>query len=146
MKFSTKGRYALRLMIELAGHDPQENVPLKNIAEKQEISLKYLEQIITLLSRAGLVRADRGSQGGYHLTRRPEQYTAGDILRVVEGNLAPIPCLQDEENLCPMSGNCLTLPFWEGLDGVIRTYVDSVTLADLYRQAESFGPAASKAM
>ena len=91
MKFSTKGRYALRLMVELAGHDPNENVPLKEIGASQQISVKYLEQIITGLSRAGLVKAGRGSQGGYRLTRKPCECTAGEILRAMEGSLAPVP-------------------------------------------------------
>ena len=134
MKFSTKGRYALRLMVELAAHDPNENVPLKEIGQNQQISVKYLEQIITNLSRAGLVKSGRGSQGGYRLTRKPCDYTAGEILRAMEGSLAPIPCLEGEENLCPNSGSCFTLPFWSGLGKVIDQYVDSVTLEDLYRQ------------
>lgn len=139
MKFSTKGRYALRLMVELAGHDITENVPLKEISEKQNISVKYLEQIITNLSRAGLVKADRGSQGGYHLTHQPSYYTAGDILRAVEGNLAPIPCLEGEENPCPNCSSCLTLPFWSGLGKAIDDYVDSITLEDLRLQHLSGG-------
>ena len=134
MKFSTKGRYALRLMVELASRDPNENVPLKEIGASQQISVKYLEQIITSLSRAGLVKAGRGSQGGYRLTRRPCEYTAGEILRAMEGSLAPIPCLEGEENLCPNSGSCFTLPFWSGLGKVIDQYVDSVTLEDLYQR------------
>ena len=134
MKFSTKGRYALRLMVELAGHDPAENVPLKEISERQQISIKYLEQIITGLSRAGLVKAGRGSQGGYRLTKAPSRYTAGEILRAMEGDLAPIPCLEGEENLCPHCDSCRTLPFWAGLGKAIDDYVDSVTLEDLYQQ------------
>ena len=100
----------------------------------QQISVKYLEQIITGLSRAGLVKAGRGSQGGYRLTRKPCEYTAGEILRAMEGSLAPIPCLDGEENLCPNSGSCFTLPFWSGLGKVIDQYVDSITLEDLYQQ------------
>lgn len=137
MKFSTKGRYALRLMVELAGHNPNENVPLKEIAAKQQISVKYLEQIITGLSHAGLVKAGRGSQGGYRLTRSPNDYTAGEILRAIEGSLAPIPCLEGEENPCPNSGTCYTLPFWSGMGKVIDEYADGITLQDLYLQTLS---------
>ena len=134
MKISTKGRYALRMMLDLAVHDTGEYISLKDISERQDITVKYLEQIITGLSRAGLVKAGRGSQGGYRLTRKPCEYTAGEILRAMEGSLAPIPCLDGEENLCPNSGSCFTLPFWSGLGKVIDQYVDSITLEDLYQQ------------
>ena len=134
MKVSTRGRYALRLMIELASHQPDDYVTLKEIALRQEISQKYLEQIISPLTRAGLVRAGRGSHGGYRLTRRPEEYTAGDVLRAVEGSLAPISCLEEEPNTCPRAAQCRSLPFWQGLEQVINNYVDSVTLEDLRQQ------------
>lgn len=134
MKFSTKDRYALRLMVELAGRAPDEFIPLKEISERQGISVKYLEQIITPLSRAGLVVSGRGSQGGYRLARTPAQYTAGEILRAVEGELATIPCLEAGAEECPRRSGCLTLPFWNGLNEVINRYVDGVTLEDL-RQA-----------
>ena len=115
MKFSTKSRYALRLMAELARYAPGTTVSLKEISERQNLSLKYLEQIVTPLARVGLVKSERGSQGGYRLTKAPADYTAGEILRAIEGSVAPIPCLGSETNECPMSEQCFTLPFWAGL-------------------------------
>ena len=117
MKFSTKSRYALRLMAELARYAPGTTVSL--------------EQIVTPLARVGLVKSERGSQGGYRLTKAPADYTAGEILRAIEGSVAPIPCLGSETNECPMSEQCFTLPFWAGLDEVINQYIDSVTLEQL---------------
>lgn len=131
MKFSTKSRYALRLMAELARYAPGTTVSLKEISERQNLSLKYLEQIVTPLARVGLVKSERGSQGGYRLTKAPADYTAGEILRAIEGSVAPIPCLGSETNECPMSEQCFTLPFWAGLDEVINQYIDSVTLEQL---------------
>ena len=131
MKFSTKSRYALRLMAELARYAPGSTVSLKEISERQQLSLKYLEQIVTPLARVGLVKSERGSQGGYRLTKAPADYTAGEILRAIEGSVAPIPCLGSETNECPMSDQCFTLPFWAGLDDVINQYIDSVTLEQL---------------
>ena len=100
-------------------------------SERQNLSLKYLEQIVTPLARVGLVKSERGSQGGYRLTKAPADYTAGEILRAIEGSVAPIPCLGSETNECPMSEQCFTLPFWAGLDEVINQYIDSVTLEQL---------------
>ncbi len=131
MRFSSKSRYALRLMEELALRDNGEYVSLKEVSESQQISLKYLEQIVTPLARARLVKSGRGSQGGYHLTRKPEEYTAGEIIRAIEGSLVPVPCLEDSPNLCPRCEGCRTLRFWEGLENVMDRYMDSVTLADL---------------
>ena len=102
MKFSTKSRYALRLMAELARYAPGTTVSLKEISERQNLSLKYLEQIVTPLARVGLVKSERGSQGGYRLTKAPADYTAGEILRAIEGSVAPIPCLGSETNECPI--------------------------------------------
>ncbi len=102
MKFSTKSRYALRLMAELARYAPGTTVSLKEISERQQLSLKYLEQIVTPLARVGLVKSERGSQGGYRLTKAPADYTAGEILRAIEGSVAPIPCLGSVTNECPM--------------------------------------------
>ena len=133
MKFSTRDRYALRLMVELANR-PNDLIPLKDISDKQRISLKYLEQIVTPLARVGLVKSERGSQGGYRLTKAPADYTAGEILRAIEGSVAPIPCLGSETNECPMWEQCFTLPFWTGLDEVINQYIDSVTLEQLSSQ------------
>ena len=131
MKFSTKDRYALLLMVELASATPGEYLPLKAVSDNQGISVKYLEQIVAPLSKAGLVESGRGSQGGYRLTKAPADYTAGEILRAIEGSVAPIPCLGSETNECPMSEQCFTLPFWAGLDEVINQYIDSVTLEQL---------------
>ena len=137
MKFSTKDRYALRLMLELASHKPEEFVPLKTVSERQGISLKYLEQIITPLSRAGLVVSGRGSQGGYRLARPAAQYTAGEILRAIEGELTSIPCLAADAEECPRRGLCRTQGFWAGLNRVINQYVDGVTLEDLCRAPDA---------
>jgi len=136
MKISTKGRYALRLMLDLALNGEENFVPIRSISQRQEISEKYLEQIITQLSRAGLVKSARGAQGGYKLVKAPRDYTAGEILRAVEGSLAPVACLDDPDNLCPRACECEVLPFWKGLDKVISDYVDSYTLADLLDQVD----------
>lgn len=129
MKFSTRDRYALRLMSELANR-PDSLVPLKDISDAQDISLKYLEQIVTPLTKAGLVVSVRGAQGGYRLARPDTEITAGEILRAVEGELTAIPCLGSDID-CPRRGQCQTLHFWTGLNDVINEYVDSVTLAKL---------------
>ena len=113
MKISTKGRYALRLMLDIAAHDSGEPVRIKEIASRQEISAKYLEQIVAILSKAGYVKSIRGPQGGYRLTRKPEEYSLGDILRLTEGSLAPVECLEGETNQCPRAGDCITLLFWK---------------------------------
>ena len=131
MKFSTKSRYALRLMAELARYAPGTTVPLKEISERQNLSLKYLEQIVTPLARVGLVKSERGSQGGYRLSRPAAQITAGDILRAVEGEIVPVPCLATSAESCPHRAQCETLGFWEGLNQVINQYIDSATLEKL---------------
>lgn len=131
MKVSTKGRYALRLMIDLAEHDRGEFIPLKEISARQGVSVKYLEQIVGQLSRAGLLHSVRGAQGGYRLVKRPEEYTAGEILRVTEGGLAPIACLDETAAACPRTQECSTLDFWLGFADTINQYVDGTTLADL---------------
>ena len=131
MKFSTKGRYALRIMADLAIHDNGEYIRLKDIAERQSITLKYMEQIMPLLTRAGYVRSYRGNNGGYMLARKPREYTVGEILRTTEGSLAPIPCIEEHPNQCPRKEYCTTLSFWEGLGKLIDEYVDGFTLADL---------------
>lgn len=131
MKISAKGRYALRLMIDLAEHDSGDWISLKDISKRQDISVKYLEQIVTLLSRAGFLKSARGPQGGYMLARNPEEYTSGEILRVVEGELVPVACMEDSPNQCPRYDECCTIGFWEGLYQVINEYVDAVTLEDL---------------
>jgi Rrf2 family protein len=130
MKVSTRGRYALRLMLDLAQDDNQ-YVTIKSIAERQEISGKYLEQIISILSRAGFVKSIRGSQGGYKLARPAAEYTVGMILRLIEGSLVPVACMEDEPNQCPRSDKCATLDIWKQLDEAISGVIDHVTLADL---------------
>lgn len=131
MLVSTKGRYALRTMVDLAIHGDGEPVKIKDIASRQEISGKYLEQIISILSRAGYVRSIRGNQGGYYLSRSAAEYTVGDILRVTEGSLAPVDCLNGKENFCTRKIECVTLRLWKELDHAIRGVVDQYTLEDL---------------
>lgn len=131
MKISTKGRYALRVMIDLAVNDNGDYVSLKDISNRQEVSLKYLEQIMAMLNKAGYVKSTRGNNGGYRLAKSPEEYKVGDILRKTEGDLAPIACVNGEE--CGKRENCKTFKFWQGLDNVINEYVDSKTLADLIK-------------
>lgn len=132
MKVSTKGRYALRLMVDLGVYSKDgKYVSLKDISARQNISTKYLEQIVTPLHRAGLVRSIRGAQGGYRLSRDPGNYTAGEILRAIEGSFAPIACLETEVNECERYSCCPTVGFWEGMYKVISDYIDSVTLKQL---------------
>lgn len=131
MKISTKGRYALRLMLDLAICDAGEPVRIRDIAARQEISEKYLEQIISILNKAGYVRSVRGPQGGYHLMKEPGQYTVGMILRLTEGSLAPVACLESEVNTCERQENCVTLRLWQMLNQAVSDVVDHVTLADL---------------
>jgi len=134
MRISTKGRYALRLMIDVAEHDDGETlISLKDIAQRQDLSVKYLEQIVALLSKAGFLRSGRGPQGGYRLSRAPEEYTVGSILRLTEGNLAPVSCLEDKENRCDRCSQCATLDFWTGLYQTVNDYIDRFTLADLVK-------------
>ena len=133
MKVSTKGRYALRMMIDIAEHSDNEWIPIKDISERQGISIKYLEQIVTNLTRAGLLRSGRGSGGGYMLTKAPDQYAVGEILRAIEGKMAPVACLEDEINQCERRNLCKTLGFWTGLYKVIGNYIDSVTLQDFLK-------------
>ncbi|MDR1915093.1 MAG: Rrf2 family transcriptional regulator [Synergistaceae bacterium] len=131
MKISTKGRYALRVMVDLAINDTGEFIPLKNVSSRQEITIKYLEQIIPLLSRAGYLKSSRGKDGGYRLAKPARDYKVGDILRTVEGSLSPVACMDDDPNKCPRSGWCSTLPVWTGLNKVINEYLDDITLEDL---------------
>lgn len=131
MKISTKGRYALRLMIDLAMNGTDSFVPIKSVAQRQEISEKYLEQIITQLSRAKLVKSARGAQGGYKLVKAPEEYTAGEILRAVEGSLAPVACLEPGHTICDRAAHCVTLDLWKEIQDAIDNIVDKTTLADL---------------
>ncbi len=131
MKISTKGRYALRLMIDIAMHEGADPVRIKDISKRQEVSEKYLEQIIAVLNKAGYVKSIRGPKGGYLLAKKPKDYTAGMILRLTEGSMAPVSCLEFEENDCPRQEQCATLELWKRLDTAIKDVVDSVTLEDL---------------
>jgi Rrf2 family protein len=130
MKISTRGRYALRLMLELA-MNADRYTAIKNISERQNISGKYLEQIISVLSRAGFVKSTRGPQGGYKLARPAEEYTVGMILRLIEGSLVPVACMEEEPNQCPRSEECVTLDVWRQIDEAVSGVVDNITLADL---------------
>ena len=132
MKISTKGRYALRIMIDLALNSNGNYISLKDIANRQEISNKYLEQIVALLNKVGFLESTRGNTGGYKLSKEPSKYIIGDILRATEGELAPIYCLTDEGE-CNKQKDCKTYSFWKGLDSVINDYVNSKTLADLIK-------------
>ena len=134
MKISTRGRYALRLMLDLALNSPDQYVTIKSISERQDISNTYLEQIITALSRAGYVKSIRGAQGGYKLARPAEEYTVGMVLRLIEGSLAPVACMDDTPNKCPRSNDCVTLDIWKKLNDAINDVVDNITLADLVNQ------------
>lgn len=131
MKISTKGRYALRLMLDIALNDAKTPVRIKDIAERQQISDKYLEQIVSSLNKAGFVKSLRGPQGGYRLTKKLEEYTVGMILRLIEGSLAPVACLDDDINNCTRADRCPTLILWEKLYDAISEVVDNITLADL---------------
>lgn len=133
MLISTKGRYALRVMIDLAEHQWGDYVPLKEIAQRQDISEKYLESIIKLLVKARLLNGLRGKGGGYQLTKPPEAYTVGAILRLTEESLAPVSCLEAGADACPRMAECRTLSIWQGLDQVISSYLDNITLAELVK-------------
>ncbi len=131
MLVSTRGRYALRVMADLAEHPSEGYVPLKEIAQRQDISEKYLEAIIKILVKAKLLNGVRGKGGGYKLTRAPAQYTVGSILRLTEESLAPVACLEADATPCSRAAGCPTLPLWQGLDRIINEYLDGITLADL---------------
>lgn len=134
---STKGRYALRVMIDLAEHNTGQYIPLKEIATRQEISEKYLESIISLLVKANFVKGLRGKGGGYQLTRPPHQYTVGSVLKLTEGSLAPVSCLQKKPNICDRTAECRTLHMWEKLDTLIDSFFEGITIADLARTENS---------
>ena len=138
MRISTKGRYALRLMLDIAMNDAEgKPVRVKDIAKLQEVSGKYLEQIVSVLTKAGYLRSIRGPQGGYLLTKRPDEYTVGMILRITEGSLAPVACLDDEVNTCDRCDDCITLELWKQLYSAINNVVDNITLADLIEKYNS---------
>lgn len=131
MKISTKGRYALRMMLDLAEHQGDGYIALKDIAERQNVSKKYLEQIVPILNKADILNTNRGYQGGYRLARTPDQYTVGDILRITEGSISPVACLDRNPVECERAAECATLPVWQGLYKVITDYLDGITLQDI---------------
>lgn len=140
---STKGRYALRLMIDIASQgEGTQPVTMRQAAERQELSVKYLEQLGGALVKAGLLKSIRGVSGGYLLARTPQEITAGDVLRATEGSCAPVACLEGGKVICPRKDECMTIDFWRGLDDTIESYVDGVSLADLV-QGGSVAPSCS---
>ncbi len=134
MKISTKGRYALRIMIHLAKYDTGDYISLKDISAKEDISMKYLENIISKLCKNGLVVSLRGASGGYRLAKSVSEYSAGEIIRAAEGSIAPIACLEDEINMCPRNKQCETVKFWEGLYDTMNDYIDNFTLDKFIEQ------------
>lgn len=137
MKISTRGRYALRLMIFLAKQEENKVVSLKDISKEEDISLKYLEQIVSILSKQKLILSIRGAKGGYCLLKPAEEYKVGDILKIVEGSICPVACLEDNEN-CSRKGQCSTIKLWKGLDKVISEYLNAYTLKDLVTMGGDF--------
>ncbi len=131
MRISTKGRYALRMLIDLAEHQGDGYVSLKEVAERQELSKKYLEQIIPVFHKTDFLLTNRGAQGGYRLARTPDRYTVGEILRLTEGSLSPVSCVDQDPILCSRSRGCPTLPIWRGLAKAINDYLDGITLQDI---------------
>jgi len=131
---STKGRYALRVMMDLAQHSEDGFISIKTISDRQAVSMKYLETIVAILNKAGMVESLRGKDGGYQLIKAPEDYTVGSIVKLVEGSLAPVSCLECADNTCERAEHCLTLPMWKKLDHIIDDYMESVTLKDLLEQ------------
>ena len=131
MKISTKGRYALRLMVDLAEHRENGFIALKDVAKRQNMSKKYLEQIVPVLNGAGLLITNRGNKGGYRLAKPPSEYTVGDILRITEGSIAPVSCLETEVNYCERKNCCQTLFVWEGLYKTVNEYLDGITVQDI---------------
>lgn len=131
MKISSRGRYAIDLMVDLALYDQDAPISVNDIAQRQQISGKYLEHIVSMLQRAGMVSSIRGAQGGYRLKKKPEEYSVGSILRVTEGDLAPVACLEHGEANCTRKGNCSTIRVWQQLNCAINEVVDNISLADL---------------
>ena len=127
------------MMVDLAEHKNEGFVSLKDISERQDISRKYLEQIVTLLSRPDILRTNRGNKGGYMLAQEPDKYTVGQILRITEGGLFPVACMADNPNRCVRNGYCKTLPVWEGLEKVINKYLDGITIQDILNNNKDIG-------
>ena len=142
MIISTRGRYALRVMIDLAENGKDGYIAMKKIAERQGVSLKYLEQILPVLTQNHIIEGVQGKGGGYRLTRKPEEYRVGEILRLTDGDLAPVSCLEKGAEPCARAGECRTLPMWTKLHDMITEYLDSVSLSDLMKQEEALPPSA----
>ncbi len=138
-KISSRGRYAIRAMVDMAQHSGDGLVTLKDVAARQDLSQKYLEQIVTQLSKAGLVKGVRGPQGGYRLAREPKDYNIAEILALVEGSLAPVECLESDVNACERCGSCATLDMWTGLYKVITDYLGNISLQDVVDRADAAG-------
>lgn len=134
MMISTKGRYALRVMLDLASQPSEEYISLKAISDRQEVSMKYLESIVSNLGKAGMLESLRGKSGGYRLNKEASAYSVGDIVRAAEGELNTVNCLEESKGGCNRAGDCLTLPLWQKLDQIVAEYLDSVTLEDLLKQ------------
>ena len=134
MMISTKGRYALRVMIDLAEHCNGEYIPMKDVVKRQQVSQKYVERIMTMLSKANFVEAVHGKGGGYRLNRSPDEYIVGDILRLTEGSLAPVACLDCDAEECERANQCRTLPMWRELNDRITDFFDGITIADLMKK------------
>ena len=134
MMISTKGRYALRVMIDLAEHCNGEYIPMKDVVKRQQVSQKYVERIMTMLSKANFVEAVHGKGGGYRLNRSPDEYIVGDILRLTEGSLAPVACLDCDAEECKRADQCRTLPTWKELNNRITDFFDGITIADLMKK------------
>lgn len=134
MIISTRGRYALRVMIDLAENGNGQYIAMKKIADRQGVSLKYLERILPVLTQNGIVEGVHGKGGGYRLTKKPEEYIVGDILRLTEGNLVPVSCLEDGAPVCERANDCRTLPMWKGLYKLVNDYFDNVRLSDLLKK------------
>lgn len=134
MKISTRGRYALRVMIDLAEHGGEGYIPMRDVAERQQISLKYLEKILPALAKNNYIVGVHGKGGGYQLTKDPSEYRVGDILRLAEGDIAPVACLECNAEDCAHAENCRTRPMWDKLNTLIGDYLDSVTIADLMKE------------
>ena len=134
---STRGRYALRMMVDLAEHKTEGYISLKDIAERQEVSKKYLEQIIPMMNRSGLLQTVRGYQGGYRLSREPKEISVWEILNAAEGSMVPVACLESEKNTWPRSGECATLPVWEGLKDVVSEYLSGISLQTILEEKQA---------
>ena len=137
MTISTKGRYALRIMIDLAENGDGSYIPMKKVAQRQDLPLKYLEHILPVLTQNNILEGQHGKGGGYRLTRKPEEYTVGEILRLAEGNLAPVACLECGAEPCKKMNECRTISMWKNLQSLIDGYFDGITIKDLMRDGEN---------